>query len=167
MLHILLGLLKIIGIILAVIIGLVLLIICVVLFSAIRYEVKALADGNVKSLEADVKFSWLFHLVSGYLIYKEQKMQWQVKIAWKKLNDPKEEKELVLHDSEQSTVEQKEKVLEEKTEKKSAKEQTVEVQESVEKIPEKVKKPKTKAKKSNYIINHKGVTRKCQRRKMN
>ena len=71
MLHILLGILKIIGIILAVIVGLILLIICVVLFTALRYDFKLAANGDVKNIEADIKFSWLLHLISGFVIYKE------------------------------------------------------------------------------------------------
>ena len=92
MLHILLGLLKITGIVLAVIIGIVLLIIFAVLFAAMPYEIKAAADGDVKSLDADFKFSWLFHLISGYIRYKEENLDWQVKIAWKKLNVPQKSK---------------------------------------------------------------------------
>ena len=90
MLHILLGLLKIIGIIIAVIIGIVLLVICVVLLAAFRYNVSASADGDVKSLTAQVKFSWLFHLISGFVTYQNEKLDWQIKIAWKKMNVPKE-----------------------------------------------------------------------------
>ncbi len=91
MLHILLILLKIIGILLAVILGLILLIVFVVLFAALRYEVAAAADGDIKSIKANVKFSWLFHLISGFVVYDEQKLDWQVRIAWKKLNVPKTE----------------------------------------------------------------------------
>ena len=47
MLHILLGLLKIIGILIAVIIGLVLLVIFVVVFAALRYDVAAEADETI------------------------------------------------------------------------------------------------------------------------
>lgn len=91
MLHILLLILKIIGIVLAVILGLVLLIISVVLFAAIRYEVRAATDGDIKNLDLNLKFSWLFHLISGYVTYQKQNLDWQVKLAWKKLNVPKEE----------------------------------------------------------------------------
>ena len=91
MLHILLGFFKIVGIILAVIIGLILLIMFVLLFAALRYELKASTDGEIKNLEADVRFSWLFHLVSGFVSYKEQKLDWQLRIAWKKMNVPAKE----------------------------------------------------------------------------
>lgn len=89
MLHILLILLKIIGILLAVILGVILLVVFVVLFAALKYEVAAAADGDIKSVKANIKFSWLFHLISGFVIYEEQKLNWQVKVAWKKLNVPK------------------------------------------------------------------------------
>lgn len=91
MLHILLTILKIIGIAFAVIIGLILLIICVVVFAALRYEITASGDGDIKSLSANVKFRWLFRLISGRISYQGEKLDWQVKIAWKKLNVPKEE----------------------------------------------------------------------------
>ena len=91
MLHILLGLLKIIGILLAVILGIILLVVLVVLFAALRYEVTATADNDIKSLNADISFSWLFRLISGYVKYQEEKVDWQVRIAWKKLNVPKED----------------------------------------------------------------------------
>lgn len=99
MLHILLGLLKIIGIILAVIIGIVLLIIFIVLFAAVRYEIKAATDGDIKSLDADLNFSWFFHLISGYVRYKEENLDWQVKIAWKKMNVPQKSKTIDLSDT--------------------------------------------------------------------
>jgi len=89
MLHILLIILKIIGILLAVILGVILLVVFVVLFAALKYEVAAAADGDIKSVKANIKFSWLFHLISGFVIYEEQKLNWQVKVAWKKLNVPK------------------------------------------------------------------------------
>lgn len=111
MLHIFLGLLKIIGIVLAVIIGLVLLIVFVVLFTAMRYEIKASAEGDVKSIDANVKFSWLFHLISGFVSYKEQNIDWQVKIAWKKLNVPENEekkKEASINKTEPAKIEVKE-----------------------------------------------------------
>lgn len=91
MLHIVLGLLKIIGIIIAVILGVALLIICAVLFAAFRYNVSASADGDLKSMHAQVRFSWLCYLISGFVTYQNEKLDWQVKVAWKNLNVPKEE----------------------------------------------------------------------------
>ena len=95
MLHILLLLLKIIGIVLLVILGILVLALCVVFFVPLRYQGNASAEGSLESIKARFKFSWLFHLFSGYWIYEEQKLEWQVRILWKKLNhgDEKDDEE--------------------------------------------------------------------------
>lgn len=115
MLHILLMLLKIIGILLAVILGLILLVIFVVLFAALKYEVAAAADGDMKSVKANIKFSWLFHLISGFAVYEEQKLNWQVKVAWKKINVPKAEAEQSTEKAEEIAKEVTHEVVEETT----------------------------------------------------
>lgn len=86
MLHILWMLLKIIGIILLIIFGLLVLSVCVVLFVPLRYYGKAEAKGTLDSVKAHLKFSWLLHFVTGYVIYENKKTKWQVRILWKKLN---------------------------------------------------------------------------------
>lgn len=146
MLHILLVLLKIIGIILAVVIGIVLLIIFVVLFAAMRYEIKAAADGNVKSLDADLKFSWLFHLISGYVRYKEENLDWQVKVAWKKLNVPQKPETItdMKESSEVELIEEKEVIVEEQVQNEKAIKEDIP---AVEKTTNKKTKKKVKKKK--------------------
>lgn len=86
MLHILWMLLKIIGIILLIILGLLVLSVCVVLFVPLRYHGKAETKGTLDSVKAHLKFSWLLHLVSGYVTYENKETKWQVRILWKKLN---------------------------------------------------------------------------------
>jgi len=86
MLHILWMLLKIIGIILLIILGLLVLSVCVFLFVPLRYHGKAKAQGTLDSVKADLKFSWLLHLVSGYVTYENKETKWQVRLLWKKLN---------------------------------------------------------------------------------
>ena len=115
MLHILLMLLKIIGILLAVILGLILLVIFVVLFAALKYEVAAAADGDMKSVKANIKFSWLFHLISGFAVYEEQKLNWQVKVALKKINVPKVEAEQSTEKAEEIAKEITHEAVEETT----------------------------------------------------
>lgn len=110
MLHILLGLLKIIGIILAVIIGVVLLIILVILFSSMRYELCSSMNGDVKTINADIKFSWLFHLITGYFVYRNEELDWQVRIAWKKINIPKDNDEEADNHTEDSVIQEIESV---------------------------------------------------------
>lgn len=92
MLHILFMILKITGIIIAVILGLVLALLLVVLFVPLRYRINSSCDGSLDSLEVDVRFSWLLHLISGYFVFKEKETDWQARIAWKKLNIEETEK---------------------------------------------------------------------------
>lgn len=91
MLHILWMLLKIIGIILLIILGVLVLSVCVVLFVPLRYHGKAEAKGTLDSVKAHLKFSWLLHLVSGYITYENKETKWQVRILWKKLNVEKKD----------------------------------------------------------------------------
>ncbi len=148
MLHILLGILKVIGIILAVIIGLIILIVLVVLLAAFQYEVKAAADGDIKSLAANVKFSWLFHLISGYVIYKEQDVQWQVKVAWKKLNEPKEAEATVQQEKAAERLVPQEKAAERVVQQEKAVERAVQQEKAVERAVTQEKAPEAKAKKA-------------------
>ncbi len=66
MIHILLLILKIIGIVIAVIIGLVVLALCTVLFVPIRYRMKG---SRYDSLEGTAKVYWLFHAISIKVTY--------------------------------------------------------------------------------------------------
>lgn len=86
MLHIFFLILKIIGIIILVILGLLLLLIGIVLLVPVRYKADGRCAGDVASLEGRIKFSWLLHLVRGYVVYKDRQLVWQIKIAWLGLN---------------------------------------------------------------------------------
>ena len=92
MLHILCILLKIIGILILVILGLFVLLTGIVLFVPIRYQIDAKGKGTLQSLEVRIKFSWFLHLLSGYVFYADKKPEWQVRTAWKKWNVVKPEK---------------------------------------------------------------------------
>lgn len=64
---IILGILKIIGIVLLVILGITLVLLCLILFVPVRYKAEAQAhDGD---LRAEVKVSWLFRAVSFRFLY--------------------------------------------------------------------------------------------------
>ena len=89
MLHILFLILKIIGIILLSILGIVLTLIVVVLFVPIRYRAKIETTDGVKKLRVEAKVTWLLHLISAHVAYKENKLVWQARVAWKKLNGDK------------------------------------------------------------------------------
>lgn len=86
MLHTLLLVLKIIGIILLAILALVVLLLCVVLFVPLRYRGNMIAEENFDDLFLEMKFSWLFPLISGYVRYSKRTLDWNVRIAWKKMN---------------------------------------------------------------------------------
>ena len=83
MLHILCILLKIIGILILVLLGLIVLIAGIMLFVPIRYRIEMKGEGTLQSLEVKVRFSWLLHLLSGYVSYADKKADWQVRTAWK------------------------------------------------------------------------------------
>lgn len=82
MLHILLLILKIIGIILTVILGIIILLIGIILFVPVRYEISAKCDGTIESLRAKVKATWLLCLLRADVLVKGKKLKWQVRAAW-------------------------------------------------------------------------------------
>ncbi len=84
MLHILLLILKMIGIILAVILGILVLLVCIVIFAPVRYEINGRCGGTLSSLKVKGKITWLFSLVRADIYYKENKLKWRLRIAWKK-----------------------------------------------------------------------------------
>lgn len=70
MFQIILWILKIIGILLAAILGIAVLLICIVLFVPVRYRIEAESAGTFESIDAHARFSWLLHLFSGYFKYQ-------------------------------------------------------------------------------------------------
>lgn len=91
MLQIILLILKIIGWIVLAILGVMVLLVCVTVFTPLRYEVFGKGDGDLASLNLKVKFSWFFHLISGTIQYADEKLVWKLRIAWKKLDSRAEE----------------------------------------------------------------------------
>lgn len=93
MLHILFLILKIIGIILLVIIGITLALVGVVLFVPIRYRLKTETSNGVESLRTEARATWLLHLISAYITYEDKEMDWQVRVGWKKFKANEEDVE--------------------------------------------------------------------------
>lgn len=91
MLHIIFLILKIIGVILLAILGLIVLLLCVLLFVAVKYEGQGKCSGSLQSLAAEFKFHWFFHLVRGHVIYQNEKLFYQIKVAWKILASSEQE----------------------------------------------------------------------------
>lgn len=63
MLHIIGLILKFIGIMIAAIVGLLLTVIAIVLFAPVKYEVAVDCPAEFKKIRANVKISWLFHII--------------------------------------------------------------------------------------------------------
>lgn len=84
MLHIIGLILKWIGILLLVILGILVLLVCAVLFSSLRYRFKASCDGQIDSLQADLSLFWFFRLVRAEVHVRGTTVSYAVKIAWKK-----------------------------------------------------------------------------------
>lgn len=70
MFQIILWILKIIGILLAAILGIAVLLICIVLFVPVRYRIEAESAGTFESIDAHARFSWLLHLFPDILNIK-------------------------------------------------------------------------------------------------
>lgn len=87
MLYIIGMILKIIGIILAVILGILVLLVCIVFFVPVRYEAAAKFPEDIKSIYAQVKVSWLLHLISGRAVYENGELSWKVRIFWKSIDN--------------------------------------------------------------------------------
>ena len=89
MLHIMLLLLKIIGIVLVVILGILVLLLCIVLFVPVSYYGSAKCNGTAESLCGILKISWLFRLIKVNAKYENGNLKYSVQIAWKKLSGGK------------------------------------------------------------------------------
>lgn len=105
MLHILLFILKIIGIIIAAILGILVLLVCVVLFVPGRYDIEASCDGSISGIRAAARMTWFLNLIRLNVCYEKKEMTWRLRIAWKNRqsgqeNKKKIKKEVETHDKE-------------------------------------------------------------------
>lgn len=122
MLHILLLILKMIGIIIAVVLGILVLLICIVLFVPVRYRGNASCKGTPDTLRIQGKVTWFLHLIRADLSYEDKKMNWRIRIAWIVWKNESEDSEVV------EEVEEDEKDL--------AKELAEKIEREMEKQPE-------------------------------
>ena len=83
MLHFFLLILKIIGWMLLAILGILVLLVCVVLFVPVRYELEGKCNGTIETLDVKFRFSFLLHFLAGTVCYSEGKSTWNLRIAWK------------------------------------------------------------------------------------
>ena len=94
MIHIVWMILKIIGIIVAVLLGLALLAVGSILFVPVRYHIDGVLDPTTEKREFGIRFFWFFHLLSGYATYKESKFSWKIRFFGKKWSSIKESRQV-------------------------------------------------------------------------
>lgn len=134
MLHILWMLLKIIGIIILVVLGFVLVALGVVFFVPLKYSGFGKLDKEIEKSSANIKFSWLCHLISGYVKFSERQLTYEVRIFCK-----------IKNSVEQDTVEE---ILEESL-KEEIEETTEEsLEEKIEEVPENISDESNETRKS-------------------
>ena len=146
------------------ILGLILLVICIVLFVPICYKADLHGSGNARELTVHAKVSWLFGLIKAVFALENGKTDLSVRIAWKKFGDsdpvedkaedrieekPKPEKKAVMQEKQVIQGEEKQddttnritdKAVEDQTEKAEKSEQSAKTRpESTEKKQSKKK----------------------------
>lgn len=137
MLHIIGIILKCIGILLAVILALIVLVLVTVLFAPIRFEVDAVFPGKPEEITASAKVTWIMTLIRADVAWKEQKLDWRVRAAWKVFDGKEETAEAEAKpEQKKDTKPVKTKPVEKRTEKtseeKKAEEKTTEEKKSEE-----------------------------------
>lgn len=121
---ILLTILKVIGIVLLILLCILLTLVCCVLFVPIRYQTYIKKD---ETLQANLKVSYLLHIISVFFGYNDGKKSGKVKIFGITIHDffPSEKKK--------KRLEEKEKTKEERRRKKEQKERTITKQQTLKK----------------------------------
>ena len=106
--------LKILGILIAAVLGIFVLLFCTVLFHAVRYQARASYWGDLESLRANVSISWLLGLLKFEIKAEGKEYNWKIKLFWKKMHGKSEP---AMEDSwnQEKTEEEKNSVSEEKT----------------------------------------------------
>lgn len=148
MLHILLLLLKIVGIIILAVLGIVLLLVLTIAFTPLRYELDGSSNGDLSSLNVQAKVFFLARIIRIYVQYQEERLTWKFCLAWKNFSNQeigtnasenKEESEPKKEGMSKAPVTQK-KIVENKQEKKTISENS---ENKTEKISSEIKKEKT------------------------
>lgn len=84
MLHILLLILKIVGILLLAVLCLVVLAAAVLILNPVSYRLEGSAEEWADTIRAKLSFYWLMHLFRGEAVYEKGELRWKLWIAWKK-----------------------------------------------------------------------------------
>ena len=107
MIHIILAILKIVGILLAVLLGLVLLILLTVLFLPLRYRICAEKHGELKKSTANVSVSWLFGILKVKAGYRNGQISFVPQIFGKKIDFAKKNTGRRIFQKRQKTMKQR------------------------------------------------------------
>lgn len=143
MIHIVLLILKMIGMILAIVVGIVLVLLGIVLFVPIRYRVDGEIDNAVKKRDIEIRFYWFFHLLSGYANYKDNEFSWKVRFFWKRWE---------LDDDVETSVSSKAEQNETMTETESESEKETKTESASKKEAKKKSKQKQEKRKKKYTF---------------
>ena len=140
LLHILLFLLKLIGIVLLVILGLIVLILAIILLTPIRYRIGA---SKYQTIQAEGKVTWLFRLIE--MVFKldtgaeeGKRLHLSFRVAWLKLYDNQKPKEKRIKQKKTRKTKSKpeskqsEKVIQAKPEQPEAKVQPIKTEQAAE-----------------------------------
>ena len=91
MLHVIFTILKVLGLIIAVILGIIILLLASVLFVPIRYKIKG---QYYEKATGDARLHWLFHILNAWVGYNEEGLRIRLRVMCFVLYDnTKEEKE--------------------------------------------------------------------------
>ena len=80
MLHILFLILKILGIVVLIVFALILLLLTIILLIPVRYKIEAMAEGDLKSVSACAKASWILRTIAVDALYEHGKFVWSLRI---------------------------------------------------------------------------------------
>ena len=125
MLQVMLFILKLIGWILLAVLGLLVLVLAVALFTPLCYEAEVDCPGALSDLEAGVRFRIFFRLVSGSFRYQNKKFSWNIRAAWIRLGnqadaeEAEEKTEEAAYDLAKAGVEELERIAVEPEEKET------------------------------------------------
>lgn len=84
MLHIILLILKILGLFLLGILGLVLLLAIIILVSPAVYRLEASGEDTPESIRGKLRFHWLLRFISGEMYYEYGALTWHIRAGWKR-----------------------------------------------------------------------------------
>ncbi len=105
MLHILLFVLKIIGILLLVILGILIFVLGTVLLLPAKYEICGETEDGLTKLVFVARAHWLLHFFTAHYTYKNKESDWQVRMGWKKWNPSQEDTSLADDDGSEESDE--------------------------------------------------------------